>query len=148
MYKRLLFITASILISLNTGFSQINQKNTLKCKNKKDEFSIVFIQDCKNFKQKAINSAAKHANKKGYKSFDITQEKTVDVILGKTDWPSGYNFYQNLYQEEIIEKEYNQERLISKSKLDYEFQKAYKIQIKCYNNTQGIYNTNKPMKNS
>lgn len=144
LIRLLIVILALIFIGFNFGYSQNNQNKILEYRNKKDEFSIIVVKDHTNqkrLKQKALNRAAMLAYKNQYASFDITKEGMVDVILGKTNWPSSYDFPQNLYQEEIIEKEgYNKERIISKSQRDNKLRKAYKIQIKCYKDKKGSHN--------
>ena len=143
LIRFLTILLASTFISFNIGYSQENQNKILEYKTNKDEFSIVIVKDHTNqkrLKQKALQRAAILANKNQYSSFSIIKEKQVKVMLGKTNWPSSYDFPQNLYQEEIIENEgFNRERLISGSQRDYKLRKAYKIQIKCYKDKKGSY---------
>lgn len=130
--------TLSFLIC-NIGYSKCL---VLEFKNAKNEFTIVVVKDPnnqKNAKLRAINRAAIIAKSNGFKSFDITNEENVEVMLGKNNWPNAYDFEQNLYQEEIVEKGFNRERIISQSILDFKLRDAYKIKIKCFGKSNGSY---------
>ncbi|NGX28052.1 MAG: hypothetical protein K940chlam1_00225 [Candidatus Anoxychlamydiales bacterium] len=135
MIVRILLITLALTtISCSNGISQDTKNKVLEYRNSEDEFTIVVIKDEKSdkeVKEKALERAAMLANKYGYRSFDITNKETVEVMLGKKDWPSSYDYPQNLYQEEIVEKGYNRERFVSGSKPDYKVRKAVKFSIKC-----------------
>jgi len=143
MLIRLLFIIMAFsFIYLNDIHPQTNENKILEYRNTKDEFTLVVVKDNTNqkiAKQKGIKRAAELARKNGYGSFDIIKEDEVEIMLGKDNWPSAYDFPQNLYQEEIIERGYNRERIISGSKRDYKLRKALKIRIKCYFNSKGSY---------
>lgn len=145
LIRLLIIVTAFSFISCNTGHSQDSKNKIFEYRNTKDIFTIVIVKDHTNqkiAKQKVINRAATIAKKNGYDSFNIILEEDIDVILGKNDWPSAYDFSQNLYQEDIIEKEgYNREKIISESKMDYKVRKALKIKIKCFFSTKGSYKT-------
>jgi hypothetical protein len=141
--KALILLAVFSFVICNIGYSRCLGNRILEYKNNINEFSIVIVKDHTNqkiAKQRAIIRAATLANKNGYKSFDIIKEEEVEVMLGKTNYPSTYDFPQNLYQEEIVEKgNYNRERIISGSKFDYKLRKAYKIQISCYKSSKGSY---------
>jgi hypothetical protein len=141
--KFLIVLSAFLFTCFNVGYSQNAQNQSFEYKIKENEFSIVVIKNHTNqkrLKQLALNKAAILANKNQFASFDIIKEDQVEVMLGKTNWPSSYDFPQNLYQEQIIEKDgYNRERNISKSQTDTKLRKAYKIQIKCYKDKNGAY---------
>ncbi len=142
MIRLLIIMTTFSFMICNIGHCRCLANKILEYKNTKDEFTIVIVKNHTNqkiAKQKAINRAALIAKKNGYNSFNIINEDEVDVMLGKKNWPSAYDFPQNLYQEEIIEKGYNKERIISKSQEDYQLRKAFKIRIKCFFNTKGSY---------
>lgn len=133
----ILILLAFIAVSCSEGVSQNTENKVLEYRNSEDEFTIVVIKDDKSdneVKEKALTRAAMLAHKYGYRSFDITGKENVEVMLGKKDWPSAYDFPQNLYQEEIVEKGYNREKFVSGSKPDYKLRKAIKFQIKCTSN--------------
>lgn len=132
---RVLSIIITLMFGLSPIFSQDGNNKVLEYRNSKEVFTIVVVKgdlSKKEVKAKALKSAAKVAQKYGYRSFNVIQENEVDVIVGKTDWPSSYDFPQNLYQEEIVEKGYNRERIISGSKEDNELRKGLRIQFKCF----------------
>lgn len=131
----LLLILAFSAISCSDGISKNTENQVLEYRNSEDEFTIVVIKNEKSaqeIKQQALKRASLLAQKYGYRSFDITKKENVEVMLGKKDWPSSYDFPQNLYQEEIVEKGYNTERFVSGSKPDYKVRKAIRFQIKCH----------------
>ena len=130
----LVLILAFSAVSCSDGISKNTENQVLEYRNSDDEFTIVVIKDKKStqdIKQQALKRGALLAQKYGYRSFDITKKENVEVMLGKKDWPSSYDFPQNLYQEEIVEKGYNSERFISGSKPDYKARQAVRFQIKC-----------------
>lgn len=134
-YRLLSVLTAVLLVATSSAYSQDTNNKVLEHRNQKDEFTIIVIRDhtmYKTAKRKAIEKGAEIARKYGYKSFDIESEDQAEIILGKKNWPSAWDFPQNLYQEEIIEKGYNRDRRIQGSRRDYRIHSALKIKIQCY----------------
>lgn len=134
LVRILLIMLAFTAISCSDGMSQNTENKVLEYRNSEDEFTIVVIKyemSDKEIEEKALKRAANLAKKYGYQSFDITKQENVEVMLGKKDWPSSYDYPQNLYQEEIVEKGYNTERFVSGSKQDFKVREAIKFQIKC-----------------
>ncbi|NGX34902.1 MAG: hypothetical protein K1060chlam1_01262 [Candidatus Anoxychlamydiales bacterium] len=134
-YRFLSIITAIFLSLASSVYSQTPNNKVLEHRNQKDEFTIIVIRDhtmYKNAKKRALEKGAELAKKYGYKSFDIESEDEAEIILGKKNWPSAWDFPQNLYQEEIIEKGYNRDRMLQGSRRDYRIHSALKITIKCY----------------
>jgi hypothetical protein len=142
MSKIIPIMIALFFLASNQSYAQVATK-ALEYRNGKEVFTVVVVkgeQNKKQTKERALKKAATIAQKYGFRSFNIISEQEVEVILGKTNWPSAYDFPQNLYQEEIVEKGYNRERFISGSKSDYKLRKSLKIQIKCFNNDgEGSY---------
>ncbi len=134
-YKFLPVLIAIFLITTSNAYSQTSNNKVLEHRNQTDEFTIIVIRDhtmYKTAKRKALQKGAELAKKYGYRSFDIESEDQAEIILGKKDWPSAWDFPQNLYQEEIIEKGYNRDRMLQGSRSDYRIHSALKIKIKCY----------------
>ncbi|NGX63030.1 MAG: hypothetical protein KR126chlam6_00436 [Candidatus Anoxychlamydiales bacterium] len=145
MIIRILFLAVAFFMiscsSANEGQNQNNKKSqrnnfqVVKVRDQKDEFTIIVLKDHtmnKIARKKAIEKAASVANESGYKSFDVVKEENVKIMLGKKDWPSAWDFPQNLYEEEIVQKGYNRDRMISGSQRDYKIRSALKVQVKCY----------------
>ena len=134
-YKFLSVLMAVFLITASSAYSQSSNNKLLEHRNQKDEFTIIVIRDhtmYKTAKRRALEKGAELAKKYGYKSFDIESEDQAEIILGKKNWPSAWDFPQNLYQEEIIQKGYNRDRRLQGSRSDYRIHSALKIKIKCY----------------
>ncbi|HEU64428.1 MAG: hypothetical protein KR126chlam4_00945 [Candidatus Anoxychlamydiales bacterium] len=134
-YRFLTVIMAVLLLATSSVYPQSSNNKLLEHRNQKDEFTIIVIRDhtmYKTAKRKALEKGAELAKKYGYKSFDIESEDQAEVILGKQNWPSAWDFPQNLYQEEIIQKGYNRDRTLQGSRRDYRIHSALKIKIKCY----------------
>jgi hypothetical protein len=118
------------------------QNSKSKISEDKNELTIIIIKESSNQKidkQKIITQVTEIAKKYGYSSFDIKSKKDVQVILGKKNWPTVFDFHQNLYQEEIVERKYNLERIINDDIPENVLKKALKIQIKGFCNTKGFY---------
>jgi len=133
--KILTFIFAAIMVITSNIYSQESNSKVLERKNQNDEFTIIVVRDhtmYKIAKKKAIEKGAEIAKKHGYRSFDIISEDQAKIILGKKNWPSAWDFPQNLYEEEIIEKGYNRDRMIEGSRRDYKIHSALRVKIKCY----------------
>jgi len=144
MNRVIVVMMAFLIMSCSDGHSQKIEHQALEYRNAKDEFTVVVVKNghmsTKQAKKEALRRAAISAKKFGYRSFEVIEEQEVEVMLGKKDWPSAYDFPQNLYQEEIIEKGYNRERIISGSKSDYKLRKALKIKVKClFSESKGSY---------
>ncbi|NGX48895.1 MAG: hypothetical protein K940chlam5_00489 [Candidatus Anoxychlamydiales bacterium] len=134
-YRFLPVLIAIFLITASSAYSQSPNNKLLERRNQKDEFTIIVIRDhtmYKTAKKRALEKGAELAKKYGYRSFDIESEDQAEIILGKKNWPSAWDFPQNLYQEEIIEKGYNRDRMLQGSRSDYRIHSALKITIKCY----------------
>ncbi len=134
---KLNFLSVIIAISLlaTSNYSQTSNNKLLEYRNQKNEFTIIAIRDhtmYKIAKRKALQKGAELARKYGYRSFDIISEEEIKIILGKKNWPSAWDFPQNLYQEDIIQDRYDRERIIRGSKRDYKIHLALKIKIRCY----------------
>ncbi|MFA6119232.1 MAG: hypothetical protein WCT85_07480 [Parachlamydiales bacterium] len=135
MFRILPIMIGILLLGSTHVFSQIGNNKVLEYRNSKDVFTVVVTRGDagkRQTKDKALQKAAMVSQKYGFRSFSIIEENEVDVILGKQGWPSSYDFPQNLYQEEIVEKGYNRERFISGSKSDYKLRKGLRIKIKCF----------------
>jgi len=143
MYRILLIGTIFLLSISNIYLSQSTDNKTFTYREKKNEFIIVVEKESlsnQEAEKKALEKGAKLANKYGFRSFDVVSKKDVKILIGKEKWPSIYDFEQNLYQEEIVQKGYDRERTISESKQDNKLRKALKIQIKCaFSETEGEY---------
>lgn len=134
-YRFLSIITAVFLSLASSVYSQSPDNKMLEYRNQNDEFTIIVIRDhtmYKNAKKRALEKGEELAKKYGYRSFDIVSEDEAEIILGKKNWPSAWDFPQNLYQEEIIEKGYNRDRMLQGSRRDNRIHSALKITIKCY----------------
>lgn len=97
-------------------------------------FTIVVIKDDlsdERAKKYALKRAAEITVQKGYRYFIIKAEENVFFMRGKKDWPNAYDFPQDLYQEEIIEKGFNRERFIEKDETDSSPKPALRLKIEC-----------------
>lgn len=137
MQKWILVIFAIFVITACDSkpkmIAQAQTQEILDYKNEDDQFTIVVLMDKitkKEAKQKAMKRAARVSYDNGFKYFIIINEENVKVMPGKEGWPSAYDFPQNLYQEEIVEKGYNRERFIQGSKENFNTYPALKIEIK------------------
>lgn len=101
---------------------------------KNKQFTVVVIKDGlsdEKIKKYALKRAAEVTVKKGYQYFEILSEDNVSFMRGKTDWPGAYDFPQDLYQEEIIERGFNRERFIQKNETDSSPKPALRFKIEC-----------------
>jgi len=101
-------------------------------KNEKNNYSIVVIADnlsAQEVEEKANETASQLATDKGFKSYHVISKEKVRVILGKTDWPNSYEFPQNLYEEVIVQRNYNYKRSIEQNMPDNSIHNAYLYQI-------------------
>ncbi|NGX56953.1 MAG: hypothetical protein K1060chlam5_01207 [Candidatus Anoxychlamydiales bacterium] len=136
MFRRFFILASVIFISACTtqGYSQKNSNKILDFKEAHGKYTIIVVQNKQNYsemKEEALKRAARLCLDNNFKYFDITKEKHVYIMLGKENFPSSYDFPQNLYQEDIVEKGYNRERFIQRGKRDGEMHKALKINIQC-----------------
>jgi len=138
MFKK--FCVLSVL-ALSLYFSSCSKAHTQTSKNnwvidytdEKDEYTVVALKTGKTnktAKERALKRAAELSYDNGYKYFMVLDETTVSVIPGKEGWPSAYDFPQNLYEEEIVQKGYNRERFIEGSKENNKTYPALQLKIK------------------
>lgn len=101
----------------------------------KKEFVIVVVTEDnlsnKTAKEYALKRAAEIAHRQGYQYFVITSEDEVYFMRGKKDFPSAYDFPQNLYEEEIVERGFNRERFIQKDREDNQKRPAIRYKVQC-----------------
>lgn len=104
----LLVLSISLGLALTTTHSKILEYNI-----DSQNFTIVIVDDGLGYqkaKNIAMRKAAETAKERGYNYFKLISEDKVRILEGKKDWPSTYDFPQNLYEEEIIERGNNRER--------------------------------------
>lgn len=112
---------------------------------KNKEFTLVVIKDNDlsnaQARQLALKRAAELTVQKGFRYFIIRSEEEVYFMQGKENWPSPYDFPQNLYEEEIIERGFNRERFIQKDETDSRPRPALKLKVECLKEkTKATYN--------
>ncbi len=135
MINKLLSLTSAIFVfACSQGYSQKNYsgKRVFDFPINNQEHSIVVIQDGiseNEAKEKAYERASEITVDNGYKYFYVIKEDQVEIMKGKENWPSSYDFPQNLYQEEIIEKGFNRERFIQQGGQNHKLYSAYRINI-------------------
>ena len=114
--------------------NQSNSKNVMIYNINNKEFNVVVMKNGmkkSEVKTMGLQHAAKIAVSRGYKYFEVSEESDVSIVRGKKNWPSAYDFPQNLYQEEVVERGYNRERFYHKQNPDTEPKKALKLKVKC-----------------
>jgi hypothetical protein len=135
MFKRLFMIASVVFTTACTtqGYSQKNDK-VLDFKQSHANYTIIVLQEDLSYnemKEKALKRASRLCLDNDFKYFKVSKEKHIYIMLGKENFPSSYDFPQNLYQEEIVEKGYNRERFINRGRRDGTMHKALKINITC-----------------
>lgn len=95
----------------------------------------------KKAKDLSMRRAAEIALERSYKYFKINAEERVMIQRGKEEWPSPYDFPQNLYEERIIEKGYNRERFYHdrKGMQDSEPKEGYRFEIQFVNESSDSF---------
>ncbi|MBI5346382.1 MAG: hypothetical protein HZB76_04500 [Chlamydiae bacterium] len=137
MLKKTIYMISLFCFLLFSAESK--EPNTFSYVMDNNQFMILVIQDDSLSNQDAKNMALTKASdltvNKKFKYFEIKTEDEVTVILGKTNWPNAYDFPQNLYQEEIVEKGYDRERFIEKNmqEEDNSPHSAFRMIIQCSN---------------
>ena len=131
--KTIVIISVLTLIGCSTGYPRKSINKVIDYKTGEDTFVVIVVKEKMDQEQamkEAKQRAAAITYKNGYKYFKIINKEESQVMIGKDGWPSSYDFPQNLYQEEIVDKGYNRDRFIEGSKEDYNLYPAIKFEIK------------------
>lgn len=102
-----------IICGVFVTYAYSKPDNVLDYKTNGTKFVVVVIEENisrKEARKMGLERAAKIAYERGYKYFTVEKEDSVYVMRGKKRWPGPYDFPQNLYQEEIIERGFSRER--------------------------------------
>jgi hypothetical protein len=140
----MLYIPFSSITSKNqtiVAIQETNNNQAMVIKNEQDSYSIIVIVNnlsTKEIEKKALEIASRLANDKGFTSYTVTSKEKVHIIVGKTEWPSSYNFSQNLYEEVIVQRNYDYKRSIEQGLPDNTLREAYlyKIELTNKNNSK------------
>jgi hypothetical protein len=134
MIKKLFYV---ITLALIFGVTYADEPRVVKYKMENNQFTIIVVQennlsydDAKNI---AMKKAAETTKDNNFKYFELKAEDEVTIMLGKSNFPSSYDFPQNLYQEEIVEKGFDRERFIEQGVQDNQPYPAVRIIIQCLN---------------
>ena len=135
MLKKLtLFSFVFSFLLITCLFSESNNDRILEYNVKDKDFIIVVLFDGLSYHQAkdyGLERASEITVRKGYRHFVITSESQVLVMRGKRDWPSPYDFPQNLYEEEIIERGFSRERFYYQERGDTEPKPALQLKVEC-----------------
>ena len=101
-----------------------------------DRYAIVVVQEGRQSrataKKIALERAASITKEKGYRSFSIVSEKDVQVARSDPN-DNTHQFYGNMYQELIIEGDFNRDRLANQDMPKQTISPAYRLVIQ-FNN--------------
>lgn len=137
MLRNTLLITVGLLIiSISLGIALTSNHKVLEYSIDKENFKIVVVDDGMGYqkaKNIAMKRAAQTAKERGYNYFKVISEDKIRLIEGKQDWPSPYDFPQNLYQEDIVEKGFNRERFYHQKSIrpNAEATDGYEFDFQC-----------------
>ncbi|MBF8262826.1 MAG: hypothetical protein HW387_491 [Parachlamydiales bacterium] len=117
-----------------TKAQELTRDSAQISQDKNNNYSFYIITDglsTEEIEQKLRSVASRLAQEKGCSSYVIVSEEKVHVIAGKTDWPNGYEFPQNLYEEVIIQRNLDNYRMRENTPADYDLRNAnlYKIKL-------------------
>lgn len=87
----------------------------IEYQNQDNQYVVVVVQEdglsLAKAKEKALQKAAEITVQNGYRYFKIESEQKTQVIQANKPWPGSQGFYGNMYQELIIEKDFDRDRM-------------------------------------
>jgi hypothetical protein len=112
----------SVILFFLCSVNLYSNQRVLEYVSDKQEFTVTVLVDdgmCyKEAKEIAMERSTLKAKKLGYKYFIIKSEEKALVLEGEKNWPNAYEFPQNLYDEEIIQRSFNSDIFYQQSDID------------------------------
>lgn len=100
-----------------------------------DQYAVVIVQDGvspSDARKMARQRAAEITVQTGNRYFTVDSEVDTQVIKSNEAWPNNQQFYGNMYQELIIEGDFNKERLQRQSIPDSSMYPATRLLFTVY----------------
>lgn len=100
-----------------------------------DQYAVVIVQDGvspSDAKKMARQRAAEITVQSGNRYFTVDSEVETQVMRSDQPWPNNQQFYGNMYQELIIEGDFNKERLQRQSIPDANMYPATRLLFTVY----------------
>lgn len=104
---------------------------TIEYQVQENQYAVVIVEDegitAEQAKKLARQKAAEITVQNGGRYFTIVSEQPTQVIKSEHPWPDNQAFPQNMYQELIIEKNFNRQRLQQEQGPSENLYNAYRL---------------------
>jgi hypothetical protein len=115
----------------NSNSTVVMTNQTIEYQIERNKYVVVIVEDegvsLAQAKKYARQRAAEITVENGGRYFTIDSEQETQVIKSDRPWPDNQAFYQNMYQELIIEGDFNRERLQRRSVPSENMYPAYRM---------------------
>jgi hypothetical protein len=125
-------MAALVSTCTNTGTNYVAISNQIiEYQGEGKQYAVVVVEDegvtTAEAKKFARQRAAEMTVEKGGRYFKVISEEQTQVIKSDRPFPDNQAFYQNMYQELIIEGDFNKERLQRRSVPSESLYNAYRM---------------------
>lgn len=139
------FAALGLLVATCTNTAKTSVGNapeqTIEYQVGESEYTVVVVQaegvSRAQAAQFAKQRAAEIAFENGYSYIVITSEQEVKVVKSDRPFPDNQAFYGNMYQELIVEGDFNRERLARSTVPNENIYPAYRLTFKAYDTKPG-----------